>query len=221
MNKVLVVAVHPDDETLGCGGSILKHKHNGDSINWLIVTSIEGMSVSKEDINNREHLIKEVSDAYNFDHTYSLKFPTTSLDVIPKKEIIHEFDKVFKELEPNLIYIPYRLDAHSDHEVVYDAAIACSKSFRTPSIKSIRCYQTISETEFGLRPEDPGFKPNLYIDISEFFEEKIKITHLYETELGNHPFPRSIRSIEAQSILNGSASGCSHAESFLIIKEIQ
>lgn len=221
MNKVLFIAPHPDDETLGCGGTILKHKHAGDSVNWLVVTSIDGVDQNEDLIEERSSLIQTVSNAYGFTNTYQLNFPTTFLDSIPKKEIIYEFDKIFKKLEPDMIYVPYRLDAHSDHEVVFDCAIACSKSFRNKSVKSIRCYQTISETEYGLRPEDPGFKPNLYVDISEFFEEKIRITKLYQQELGDHPFPRSIESIKAQSILNGSASHCSFAESFLIIKEVQ
>jgi LmbE family N-acetylglucosaminyl deacetylase len=221
MNIILVIAPHPDDETLGCGGTLLKHKQNGDSINWLIATSISGLKADDSNIQDRKNLIDKVSDSYKFNTTYSLNFPTTSLDTIPKKEIINEFEKIFSELEPNIIYVPYRLDAHSDHEVVFDAAVACAKTFRSPSIKSIRCYQTISETEFGSRPEDPGFKPNLYVDISEVFEKKIDIARLYQEELGEHPFPRSIDSIKAQSLLNGSVSGCHYAESFLIVKEIQ
>ena len=220
MNKVLFIAPHPDDETLGCGGTIFKHKHMGDNVNWLIVTSIKGIKEDNKSIKERQKLINSVADAYGFSKTYSLDYPSTSLDVIPKREIIIEFEKVFKELEPDIIYVPYRLDAHSDHEVVYDASIACSKSFRNASIKSIRCYQTLSETEYGLRPEDPGFKPNLYIDISQFIEDKIRVVRMYKEELGEHPFPRSLDSIKAQSLLNGSASGSIHAESFLIIKEV-
>ncbi len=221
MNTILVIAPHPDDETLGCGGTLLKHKQKGDNVNWLIATSISGLKIDDSSIQERKNLINKVSNSYKFDCTYSLNFPTTTLDTIPKKEIINEFEKIFSELQPTIIYIPYRLDAHSDHEVVFDAAVACAKTFRCPSIRSIRCYQTISETEFGSRPEDPGFKPNLFVDISDVFEEKIHILKLYHSELGEHPFPRSIDSIKAQSLLNGSVSGCDYAESFLIIKEIQ
>ena len=139
MNIILVIAPHPDDETLGCGGTLLKHKQNGDSINWLIATSISGLKTDDSNIQDRKNLIDKVSDSYKFNTTYSLNFPTTSLDTIPKKEIINEFEKIFSELEPNIIYVPYRLDAHSDHEVVFDAAVACAKTFRSPSIKSISC----------------------------------------------------------------------------------
>jgi len=220
MKKVLVVAPHADDETIGCGGTLLKHSENGDQINWLIATSIEGISADKKVIEDRDKLISLVSKAYNFSNTFQLGFPTTMLDTIAKRDIVSSFNEVFLQVKPEIIYVPYRLDVHSDHEVVFDAAISCSKSFRNPSVKIIRAYNTLSETEFGLRPEDTGFKANCYNDVSDFFEDKLNILELYKSEMSDHPFPRSIDSIRAQAILNGSSANCKFGESFITLKEI-
>ena len=220
MTKVLVIAPHPDDETIGCGGTLLKHKDSGDHINWLIATSIKGLDVDADEIKERNEVISKVSKAYNFSNTFQLEFPTTKLDTIPKSEVVSSFNEVFKELEPEIVYVPYRLDVHSDHEVVFDAAISCCKTFRNSSVKIIRAYNTLSETEFGLRPEDHGFKANCYVDISNYLEEKLRILKLYKSEMSDHPFPRSFESIKAQSLLNGSSANCNFAESFITLKEI-
>ena len=81
-------------------------------------------------------------------------------------------------------------------------------------------YQTLSETEFGLRPEDPGFKPNSFVDISSFLKKKIEILKIYDTEINSHPFPRSVSAVKAQATLWGSYVNCKYAEAFITLKEI-
>lgn len=220
MKRVLVVAPHPDDETLGCGGTLLKHKDNGDLLYWLIVTSSKKSSkgiCSK--IKKRQSEIKQVSDAYGFSQTIELNLPTTLLDTIPKSEIIKLFSDCFTSICADIIYMPFRLDAHSDHEVVFDATIACCKSFRNSFVRKVCCYETLSETNFGMRPEDNVFKPNYFVDISEYFDEKINIMKIYDSEILKHPFPRSEESLRSLAILRGSFAGCNYAESYMTLQE--
>jgi len=221
MRKILIVAPHSDDETLGCGGSILRHIEEGDEVVWLIVTTFEKLkTIDAKEVKQRNLQISDVNKAYGFSEKFELKFETTKLDTLPKSKIISKISKVIREVQPEIIYVPYRLDAHSDHEVVYDSTIACTKSFRYPFIKKVLIYQTLSETEFGLRPEDPGFRPNYFVDISRFFKKKLEILKIYKTEIGPHPFPRSVDSVRAQAILWGSYSNCEYAEAFITLKEI-
>jgi len=218
MKKVLFIAPHPDDETLGCGGTILKHKANGDQIYWLIVTSSAG-----DDLLNKKYIrqINIVNEAYEFLNFKKLSFQSAFIDREPLINVIKEIGKYVLENSIEIMYVPYRNDAHSDHQVVFDASIACSKSFRYPSVKSIRAYETLSETNFNIKPNGNCFRPNLYIDISEFVEKKIKIFRYYETEIGKYPFPRSEECIESLWKLRGSEAGVLAAESFMILKEIQ
>ena len=217
--KILFVAPHPDDETLGCGGAILRHRDEGDDIHWMIVTcmSPEG-GYSKEQIEKRGAEIGSVKEAYGFSSVHELGFPTVTLDTVPMAEMVGAVAKVVKELSPEVIYVPFRGDAHSDHAVVFDAVAACSKWFRYPSIRKVMVYETLSETDFGYG-ERMGFRPNVFVDISPYLEHKIKILRLFEGEIREHPFPRSVEAIRGLAKVRGAASGFSAAEAFMLIRE--
>ena len=218
MNKVLVISPHPDDETLGCGGTLIRHKREGDEIHWLIMTNVNPDDKDVYSVKERE--IAEVSKAYNFDTTSRTKFLTSELDTIPTKELIKAISEVLEEIQPNYLYLPFKNDIHSDHSVVFDAAASCTKSFRYPYVKRVVIYETISETEFSIRPDREQFKPNLWIDISNDIEEKIKIMSLYKSEIGKEPFPRSEENIRSLAKFRGSTAGVLSAEAFMLLKEI-
>jgi LmbE family N-acetylglucosaminyl deacetylase len=221
MKKILVVAPHPDDETLGCGGTLLKHKSNGDKIIWLIVTGIiEAEGFSQEKVESRNSEIEKVTHQYDFDMVYRSNFPTTKLDDFPIGKIVENISAVIKAENPEVIYIPYPGDVHSDHKMVFDTVVSCTKWFRYSSIKRILCYETLSETDFGINPDYNGFRPNVFVNIEEFIEKKIDIMKIYESELGEFPFPRSEKAIQALAMLRGAASGCKSAEAFMLLKEI-
>ncbi len=221
MNKVLVIAPHPDDETLGCGGTLLKHINDGDSVNWLIMTSMQNSDEYDADQKQKQiSTIDSVANAYPFKKFHQAHFQTSLLDSLPKIELIKEISSFIKTLEPNILYLPHPHDIHSDHEAVFSTAISCSKSFRYPYIKKVRVYETLSETDFSLRLNNDGFKPNLFIDISDYLERKVEIMKLFEGEIKDHPFPRSERSINALASLRGAVAGCEYAESFISLKEI-
>lgn len=221
MKKVLCIAPHPDDETLGCGGTLLKHKSNGDEIHWLIMTTIQGSKNFTQEVQDRrDKEILNVVNAYDFDSFYQTNFLTTELDTIPMNQIVDELAKQLNLIKPEIIYIPYSDDIHTDHRVVFDVAISASKIFRHPYIKSIRCYETISETEFNIDPDVEAFKPNILNDITDFIDRKIEIMSIYESEMGAPPFPRSEKNIRALATYRGSLSGSEYAEAFITLREL-
>ena len=114
--------------------------------------------------------------------------------------------------------MPHPCYVHTDHRLVFDATSACAKWFRYPSVKRILAYETISETEFGLDPNN-FFCPNYYVDIGEFLERKLEIMSVYQSELGDFPFPRSSEAIRALAVLRGSTSGFVAAEAFQLLRE--
>ena len=222
MNKVLVVAVHPDDETLGCGGALLKHKANNDEIHWLIVTEIkesEGYSVSK--IKKRSDEIKKAGDLFGFDSISTLGLSTTKVDRYGMSELITKISSVINKVRPNIVYLPFKGDVHSDHQYIFNAAYSCTKTFRYPFIKKIYMMEVLSETELSLSAVGDGFTPNVFVDISNQIDKKIEIMNIYESELGKHPFPRSERNIRALATYRGATAGCDYAESFILVKEIK
>jgi len=222
MNRVLVIAVHPDDETLACGGTLLKHKSNNDEIHWLIVTEIkESEGFSKSTIEKRINEIDKIERLFNFDSVSKLGIPATKIDEYSMSVLIEKFSSVINKVKPQIIYLPFKGDIHSDHKYVFNAAHSCTKSFRYPFIKKIYMMETLSETEFSLSTRDESFIPNIFVDISDFMDKKIEAMEIYEGELGNHPFPRCEKNIKALANYRGATAGCEYAESFMLIKEIK
>ncbi len=221
MKKVIVVAVHPDDETLMCGGTLLKHKHQGDQIYWLIVTNMSTKhGWGKELVERRQQEISKVSKMYGFKKTFKLDFPTTKLDEIPISDIISAISKVFNEVKPNIVYLPNRSDVHTDHQIVFKAAYSCTKNFRYPFIKKTYMGETLSETEFAPALYETAFIPNTFVDITECFDKKIEILNVFATEVMESPLPRSSNTIEALARYRGSTISVKYAESFVLLKEI-
>jgi LmbE family N-acetylglucosaminyl deacetylase len=221
MNKILVIAVHPDDETLGCGGTLLKHKANGDEIHWLIVTDIkesEGYDISAIKQRNKE--IKKVENLYGFTSVNKLDLSTTKVDTYSMSVLVSKISSVIDRIKPDTIYLPFKGDVHSDHKYIFDAAYSCTKIFRYPFIKKIYMMETLSETEFSLSTKEDSFVPNVFIDISKYMNKKIEIMNIYESEIGKHPFPRCEKNMRALATYRGATSGCDYAESFVLLKEI-
>ena len=221
MTKVLIVAPHADDESLGCGGTILRHISEGDEVHWLLVTGMsEASGFTENQIKAREEEIIQVHARYGLAERYELYLTPARLETLPKGEIVNAISTIIKRVEPEIVYTVYRNDAHSDHEIVFDAVMSSTKSFRYPFIKRVLVYETISETDFGMKPEDGGFRPNVFNNISDFLEEKLNILDIFESEMGDFPFPRSRKVLTALSQLRGAQSNCEAAEAFMLIKEI-
>ena len=210
--KILIVSPHPDDETLGCGGYILKYK-NKYNFHLMLVTKM------KTDLKDKKYFertkeIKKMKKKYNFKSLTQLSYNTTEMDKYSKNEIINNFSKVIKNLRPETIMIPSDVDVHTDHKIINECMISASKSFRNPFINKILEYEVLSETNFSLKN---AFVPNHYVNISNLMSKKINILKIYRYEIKKHPFPRSIDAVKSLAILRGSQAGCKYAEAFNIL----
>lgn len=221
MKKIIIISAHPDDETLGAGGTLLKHKAQGDEIYWLIVTNIsESQGFSSDRVLSRQQEIEKVSKSFGFTKTFKLDYPTMTLSSSSINEIVPKISAIFQEVLPEVVYTLNRSDAHSDHRYISDAVMACTKSFRYPFIKKVLMYECISETEFAPAFPEKMFIPNYFVDISEYMETKIKIMNVFESEMGLHPFPRNEKNIRALATFRGAVAGANYAEAFQVVKII-
>lgn len=218
--KILVISPHPDDETLGAGGMLLKHKMKGNKLYWLNITDVENAQGWNEKfVEHRKEQVKDVLAYYQFEGFENLKYAPSTLENVEKGRLIHEIGNFIKKVEPEILILPDYNDAHSDHRVVFESAMACSKVFRYPYIKKIITMEIMSETDFG-KPNNP-FVPNYFVDISDYINQKIEVTQIYDTELGEAPFPRSVEAIKSLATIRGVAAGCRYAEAFRIVKWIE
>lgn len=222
MSRVIVISAHPDDEILGAGGTLLKHVNEGDSLYWLIVTNIyEDQGFTSKKVRKRQNEITEVAKALKVSETYKLNYKSMSLSSQSIPSLVADISEVFKEVKPNVVYSVNRTDAHSDHKIAFDAVMACTKSFRYPWIRKVLAYECISETEFAPAVQERLFMPNYFIDITYYFNRKLEIMNIYESEMGEHPFPRNKRNIEALATYRGAIAGVEYAEAFQLIKCIE
>jgi LmbE family N-acetylglucosaminyl deacetylase len=221
VKNVIVISAHPDDETLGAGGTILKHVANGDKVFWLIVTNVfENQGFSEKRVESRQFEIREVEKLFGIFKTFLLNYPTMTLSSSSLIKMVPQISSIFSEVQPEIIYTLNRSDAHSDHRVIFDAVMACTKSFRYPYIKQILMYECISETEFAPALAEKAFLPNYYVDITAYLDKKNEIMKIFESEIAEHPFPRSIENIKALAHFRGASVGVQYAEAFQLLKYI-
>ena len=215
--KVLVITPHPDDEVLGCGGTISKHSNQGDEVYNCIITKAYISDWSEEFIENRKKEIEKANKILGVKNTYFLDYPTVKLDTIPQKKLNEAIYKVVDEVKPDVVYIPHKGDLNKDHRLIFESSLVATRPVNH-KVKRILSYETLSETEWGW-PIEP-FVPNVYVDVSGTFEKKIEAMKAYESELKQCPHPRSLEIIEVLAKKRGSEVGIKFAEAFILIREV-
>lgn len=222
MNRnILVVAPHPDDEVLGCGGIMKRFASEGDRVYVLIVTrgkpekySDDGIiKVRKEAL--KAHKILGVTETMFFD------FPAPDLDTLSLAEISENINKTIVQLKADTIFLPNRGDIHHDHKVVFNAGLVAARPVNGIPVRRIYSYETLSETEWAAPFGDDAFIPDYFVNISNVFNDKLEAMKCYKSQLREFPNLRSLKAINALANYRGSTVGFIHAEAFMTIRVIE
>ncbi len=219
---IMAVSVHPDDETLGCGGALLKHHAEGDSLSWLIVTSAYEPQWPAETIKAKAIEVERVRQAYGIQQCVKLDFPSARLDAVPQADLIDRIRAAFRETTPEIVYLVHGGDVHSDHRGVFDATMSVLKPFHMAKlgVRKVLSYETISSTDAAPPGAYQPFIPNIYSDITPYIDRKIEIMALYQSEAQLDPMPRGPCSIRAAARQRGATIGVDYAEAFMLTREI-
>lgn len=218
IRNAIVISPHPDDESIGAGGYLLKLNSEGCSIHWLNITHMsEKYGYSQEQVVARDAQMKRVRQAYGFQSFHNLCLKPAGLDQVDMAQMVGLIKNVLEEVRPELVILPYKYDVHSDHGVVFDAVYSCIKSFRAPYVKKAICMEILSETDQAV--ECSAFSPNMFVDITDFMNKKIEILENYVSEIKSPPFPRNIEAIKGLASYRGATAYCRYAEAYRIIKE--
>ena len=212
-NKILVIAAHPDDEILGVGGTILKHIDSGDKVFVCILTRAYEPAWNKEFIRNRILEQKKVDKLLSIAARYNLDFPTAKLNLYAHGEINKKLTVIIEKIKPIVVYTHFAYDAHQDHCISYKASVIAT---RPPNKIKLLCFETLSETEWGNEP----FVPNVWNDINNFIDKKIKAFRIYSSEVRKYPHPRSPEGIKVLARKRGMEVGKKYCESFMLIRDI-
>lgn len=199
----LVIAAHPDDEVLGCGGIIAKSK----DINVLILS--HNPRLNEKDI-KKAHVLLGIKQALT--HTY----PDNEFDTVPLLNIVKTIEKVIFNIQPEIVYTHFGGDLNIDHRRVFEATMAAVRPMKENYVKKVYCYEVPSATEwaFGKLGE---FVPNTFVDISEVLEKKLVAMEAYKTEIRDFPHPRSKEALIALAKWRGVTVGFKAAEAFELV----
>lgn len=223
MNRnVLVISTHPDDETLGCGGTLLRHRAAGDPLYWLVATQGYQPKWSAEIIERKAKEVERAAAAYGMEKLFKLGFPSTRLDTIPRNDLMDRILDVIEPVRPGIVYVVHGGDAHSDHQAIFAATMSVAKPFHMGRLGICRllCYETMCSTEAAPPQPDRIFLPNCFTDITPYLEKKIEIMSLYETEVQPDPLPRGPSAIRALARFRGATASIEYAEAFMLIREL-
>lgn len=214
--NILVIAPHPDDEVLGCGGTIKKYSKRGNNVYLCVVTKAYTPEWPAEFIANRPKEVKKVNKILGIKKTFFLDFPTVKLDSVLQKDLNSSIAGVIKKVQPEIVFIPHFGDLNKDHRLVHDAALVAARPLVGSSVKKIFAYETLSETEWG--PQPFVFVPTVYQNIEATLKYKIEAMSVYASESKSRQ--RQPEIIEALAKIRGSESGLPLAEAFMLIREI-
>lgn len=218
--RVLVVAPHPDDEVIGCGGTIAKHAAAGDEVTVCVVS--EGMPpmYSYEVANQTK---AEDVDANEYLGTTSIQFlgfPGSELDSVKQRELNDAICNVVKQVEPDIVYIPFSGDIHRDHKIVADACMVALRPKGKHKATQIYAYEVPSETGWDAPYVCNTFNPSVYSDIEETFGMKLLALHKIKSQIPTNGDARSAEAIAALAQFRGSTVGFKYAEAFVHVRSL-
>jgi LmbE family N-acetylglucosaminyl deacetylase len=221
--QVLVIAAHPDDEILGIGGTIARHISQGDRIVIAFIADSGTARYEDETINLVKSCAIAAASKLGIAAT-DLRFAGLAdqiLDTLPIIKITQWIESVVQEVQPQIIYTHHRGDINRDHQIVHEATLTATRPYSTSFLERILCYETPSATEWAGPYIENYFVPNVYVDITEHLEIKLRAMSAYSTELRPSPHPRSLEALRIRAAYWGSIIGVGAAEPLTLVREIQ
>jgi len=218
-NKILVLGAHPDDETLGVGGTILKAHSNNSIVDVLIATDGASSQYAGDSTKQslRSNYFSSACEILKINNIFQLDFPDMKLDTIPHIDLNMQISDVIQKGNYDTIFIHHPHDINKDHQILFHSVmVACRPILsKTPSIYT---YYTVSSSEWGIYESNTIFCPNVFVDISEFIDQKIAAFECYKDEIRDYPHPRSIENIINTAKFFGSQIGVHFAEPFRLVR---
>ena len=218
---IVVVAAHPDDEVLGCGGTIALHVERGAEVHVIFVADGVSSRGSATGISERQDAALEVSKILGYVEPTFLQLLDNQLDTLPLLEIVQKLETIFRRIRPTIVYTHHGSDLNIDHQLVHSAVLTACRPIPDQSVHTIYSYEVVSSTEWSSPEQGVQFRPVRYVDISSCVEKKLQALHCYSDEMRLFPHPRSIEAVEALGRLRGSEVGVEFAEAFGLIRQIE
>jgi len=221
-STVVVFAAHPDDDILGCGGTIAKLTQEGSKVHIVFLADGESSRNDITDINSliqqRKQDAKKALKILGCDSIEFLDFPDNRLDSLDLLDVVKKIEGFIDAYKPYTIFTHYAHDLNIDHQITHNAVVTACRPQPGHCVKELLFFEVPSSTEWNL---SKAFMPNYFVDISSTLSLKIDALNAYKNEMKSFPHPRSIKAIESLSYYRGASSGCGAAEAFIIGRKIK
>lgn len=225
--KILVVAAHPDDEVLGCGGTIARHSDFGDHVEVLIIA--EG-TTSRQPQRNRLNAVQELTALRKAAQEAGsilgaagielLDFPDNRLDSLDRLDLIKQIEKRIELHQPEVVYIHHIGDVNVDHRRLHEAVVTASRPIPGQCVKRLLSFEVASSSEWQTPGSAPAFLPNWFVDISDQWERKREALVAYTSEMREWPHARSLEALEHLARWRGAQVGVKSAEAFCLLRQV-
>lgn len=223
---VLVIAPHADDESLGVGGTIARYARQGHDVYVAVMTGPgegEHPIFPRSDWDTIRAEAREACKILGVKKLIFREIPAALVSDEPMWKVNREVASVLNEVQPDVLYVPFPFDLHKDHRQLY---YACSVAWRPISttgfnVKEVYAYEVPSETHWNAPYLEPGFLPNVWIDISQTLEAKLAALRCYKSQMKEFPDVRSVEAVEALAKLRGSQMSMRAAEAFVLIRKLE
>ena len=218
MGTTLIIAPHPDDEVLGCGGTIPQLVERGADIHVLIVTRGDEL-FDQQMVETGRREAREADRLLGVSHTHFADLPAIKIDAMHQYQVTDRIASFIHDIKPSTVFLPFIGDLNQDHQVVFNASMIAIRPGLSP-VTEIYCYETASSTNWGTPGINQSFTPNVFFDISETINLKQQAFAVFESQTCAFPHPRSAEFIDALSRYRGGSSGLQHAEAFMLIRKV-
>jgi LmbE family N-acetylglucosaminyl deacetylase len=220
--KVLVVAAHPDDEILGCGGTIARHVHDGDEVHVMIMaeglTSRTGFDRAQDgaELSVLAQAAHAANAALGVAELALLQFPDNRMDSIDRLDVVKAVESKVAAFAPERVYTHHAGDVNIDHRVIHDAVNTACRPLPGHPVRSLLYFEVASSTEWQVPGSAPSFLPGWFVDITETLTAKLEALRCYSSEMRDWPHPRSYKAVEHLARWRGATIGTQAAESFML-----
>lgn len=218
--RVLVVAPHPDDEVLGCGGTMARLVDEGREVVVAIVTTGQPPTFKAEGVAQVEGELRQAHEIIGIRDCRYLHFPAAALDTVPVATLNAQFDRLISDVRPDTLLLPFVGDIHGDHQQSFLAAMVAARPRHAGAPGLIMCYETLSETNWYAPPMTPAFVPNAYVDVSAVLDRKLRAFGAMASQLRPFPEERSLEALKALATLRGATVHVHAAEAFMVVRHI-
>jgi LmbE family N-acetylglucosaminyl deacetylase len=219
--KLLVIAPHPDDEVLGCGGTMCRLAAEGHEVVVAIMTRGWEPLFPESQVAQVRAEARAANARLGVARVEFVDLPATRLHALPEHELNAAVDELVDAERPGWVFLPHPGDRHEDHRQLFDAAMVALRPVRgRDHIRRIWCYETVSETHWAAAQIEPNFEPHTWVDISGQLETKLEAMKLYASQVQPGPGPRSLAAVEALAVWRGSVVSLEAAECFVVVREL-